>query len=150
MKRIFASTLLIVLLASAGLSHAAPKKNLWPRWQVNNPLSKKTINYRLWANFLKQYVHTNSKGINLVAYADVSEVQKRALRSFLKYMAAIHIDSYNRKTQEAYWINLYNALTVDVVLRHYPVKSIMNIKISGIFSPGPWGAKLIKVEGVPL
>lgn len=65
-------------------------------------------------------------------------------------MATIHINSYNRKTQEAYWINLYNALAVDVVLRHYPVKSIMNIKILSLFSLGPWGAKLIKVKGIPL
>ncbi len=48
----------------------------------------------------------------------------------------------------AYWINLYNALTVRVVLDHYPVASILDIDISpGLFSNGPWGKKLIVVEG---
>jgi len=51
----------------------------------------------------------------------------------------------------AYWINLYNALTVQIVLTHYPVDSIRDIDIapdviSGWFSDGPWGAKLLTVE----
>lgn len=51
----------------------------------------------------------------------------------------------------AYWINLYNALTMQVVLEHYPVDSIRDIDISpGWFSDGPWGAKLVGVEGEQL
>jgi len=37
---------------------------------------------------------------------------------------------------------------VKVVLDHYPVASIMDIKISpGLFAPGPWGRKLLRIEG---
>ncbi|MCB1827266.1 MAG: DUF547 domain-containing protein [Coxiellaceae bacterium] len=150
MKRILASIVLTVLLLASTLSTAAPKKKLWPRWQVNNPLSTKTNNYTFWDYFLKKYVHPNADGINLVAYGQVSDQDKESLHRFLREMSQIHIDTYNRKAQEAYWINIYNALTVDLILRHYPVKSIMDIKISGLFSPGPWGAKLIKVEEIPL
>jgi hypothetical protein len=53
-----------------------------------------------------------------------------------------------RSEQKAHWINLYNALTIKVVLEHYPVKSIRGIKISpGILSSGPWGAKLKGIDG---
>ena len=45
-----------------------------------------------------------------------------------------------------YWINFYNALTVEVILENYPVESIRDIK-SGLFSSGPWGAELVRVEG---
>lgn len=147
MKRIFAALLLLLMICQA---HAAPKKDLWVRWQVNNPLSTKKISYTEWANFLKKYIHTNSNGINLVAYSRVTDEDKYKLIKFLNRMARIHIDSYNRREQEAYWINLYNALTVDVVLRHYPVSSIRKIRISGLFGSGPWGAKLIKVEGISI
>ena len=42
-------------------------------------------------------------------------------------------------------------MTVDVVLEHYPVESIRDIDISpGWFSSGPWGAKLVTVEGEEL
>jgi hypothetical protein len=57
------------------------------------------------------------------------------------------ISAYNGAEQKAYWINLYNALTVEVILSHYPVKSIRNIGISpGLFSRGPWDAKLATIE----
>lgn len=49
--------------------------------------------------------------------------------------------------QLAYWINLYNALTIDVVLKHYPVKSIRDIDISGILADGLWGKELVIIEG---
>ncbi len=44
----------------------------------------------------------------------------------------------------AYWINLYNAATLELVLKKYPVKSIK--KIGGLFS-SPWKKKLVKVNG---
>jgi hypothetical protein len=53
--------------------------------------------------------------------------------------------------QLVFWINLYNALTVKVILEHYPVESIRNIDISpGFFSNGPWGKKFIKIENVKI
>jgi hypothetical protein len=45
-------------------------------------------------------------------------------------------------------VNLYNALTVRVVLDHYPVASIRDIDISpGLFADGPWRKPLITVQG---
>jgi hypothetical protein len=64
------------------------------------------------------------------------------------------VHSLNPVEQFAYWINLYNALTVKAVLDHYPVKSIREISLGGSFLPnfitggtGPWQAKLIQIEG---
>ena len=150
MKRIFISAVSIALLCFCTLTLAAPKKDLWPRWLVNDPLSTQTINFKIWKVFLKNNVHTNAKDINLIAYGSISPFDKKTLVSFLKHMAGVRIDLYNRKVQEAYWINLYNALTIATVIKHYPVKSVLDIKISGLFKPGPWDAKLIKVEGVSL
>jgi hypothetical protein len=54
----------------------------------------------------------------------------------------------NRDEQMAYWLNLYNALTVRVILDAYPVSSIRDIDISpGLFSDGPWGKALVEIEG---
>ena len=63
-------------------------------------------------------------------------------------MVDISVSRLNRAEQMAYWINLYNALTVKVVLDHYPVASIRDIDISpGLFASGPWGKKLVRIEG---
>ncbi len=43
---------------------------------------------------------------------------------------------------------LYNALTVKVVLDHYPVDGIRDIDFSpGLFADGPWDKKLVEIEG---
>ncbi len=66
-------------------------------------------------------------------------------------LAATSADRLRRAEQFPFWINLYNALTVKVVLDHYPVEIIRDIDISpGLFADGPWGKKLVTVEGEAL
>jgi len=50
----------------------------------------------------------------------------------------------------AYWINLYNAVTVQLILDNPGVASIRDISGSGLFSAGPWDQKRISVEGQAL
>ena len=138
--------------AAAGLlphdAAAAPKADLWPHWQANDANSKATLDHAAWAKFLSTYVVSGQDGINRIAYGTVTPGDKQALASYVDGLTAVPISKYNRNEQRAYWINLYNALTIRTVLEHYPVKSIRDISISpGLFSSGPWGKKLIKVEG---
>jgi Protein of unknown function, DUF547 len=81
----------------------------------------------------------------------VAPEDRKALKSYLENLQSLQISQYNRAEQKAYWINLNNALTVEVVLSRYPVESIRDIGISpGLFSRGPWDAKLLTVEGEKL
>ena len=66
-------------------------------------------------------------------------------------LSGVAIGGYAPDEQRAFWINLYHALTVRVILSHYPVSGIREIDISpGLFARGPWDRKLIPVEGVEL
>ena len=47
-------------------------------------------------------------------------------------------DSWRIEDKLAYWINAYNAMTIDLILRHYPVKSIKDIK-------NPWDQRYWKL-----
>ncbi|PIQ43194.1 MAG: Ser/Thr protein kinase [Gammaproteobacteria bacterium CG11_big_fil_rev_8_21_14_0_20_46_22] len=134
----------------ANLGFAAPSKQLWPRWQANTPHSTKIINHASFQHFLNHYVYTTKTGVNFVRYAKVTAQDKTQLKTYLKQLSQIPIAQYNRSVQLAYWINLYNALTIETVLQHYPVKSIRDIKLGSWFSSAPWDAKLITVEGVPV
>lgn len=132
-------------------ARAAPCADLWPRWQANDPASRATIDHSAFGTFLEHYLVIGRDGVNRVAYGEVAPVDRAALEAYIARLGALPISRYDRAEQEAFWINLYNALTVDVVLRHYPVDSIRDIDISpGWFSDGPWGKKLIEVEGAPL
>lgn len=140
--------LFILLVAVVTGLHAAPSKDLWPYWQKHNNRSQQTISHAAWTRFLRKYVHTTKVGLNLVAYAQVPATDRKKLQTYIRTLEDIKISHYNRAQQEAYWINLYNAETVNVILEHYPVKSILDINISpGWFSRGPWDAKLLTIEG---
>ena len=141
----------LLLLLPMHMTHASFYKTLWPQWLVNNPLSKKTISHQLWQNFLDRYVIVNEEQINLVDYAHITPEDYKNLKRYLDELAQVDINSYNRQEQLAYWINLYNALTVYTVADYYPVTSIQEIRISpGLFSIGPWGANLVTVRGTPI
>ncbi len=145
-------TLAALLAGATALpAAAAPEADLWPRWQAHDPESTAKIDHAAWGDFLDAYLVVRPDGANLVRYAGVSEADRQALDAYLDKLAGIEISAYSRPVQFAYWVNLYNALTVDVVLDHYPVDSIRDIDISpGWFSSGPWGAELIEVEGTAL
>ncbi len=129
----------------------APKSELWERWTAHSPSAIATIDHGAWDAFLAKNLVSHADGVNRIAYAKVSEADWNGLVDYLSALSAVRISDFSRDEQRSYWINLYNALTVDVVLEHYPVGSIREISISpGFFSVGPWGKKLIRVEGEEL
>ena len=127
---------------------AAPKAELWPRWQQHNAQNPAQIDFTFWHSFLAKYVDAqHPSGIHRLRYASVSAEDRQALQHYLAVLQTISISAYNRQEQQAYWINLYNALTVSVILAHSPVASIRDMRLSGLFSTGPWYAKLVTIEG---
>lgn len=128
---------------------AAAKAKLWEKWTTHDPAATVTVDHSAWRHFLKKYVRAHSSGVNRVAYAKVRKSDRRKLNKYIKELTDVPISRFSRDEQLAYWINLYNALTVKVVLDRYPVRSIRDIK-SGLFSIGPWSKKLITVEGEEL
>ncbi len=129
----------------------APKSELWERWTAHSPSAIATIDHGAWDAFLAKNLVSHADGVNRIAYAKVSEADRKGLVDYMSALSAVRISDFSRDEQRSYWINLYNALTVDVVLEHYPVGSIREISISpGFFSVGPWGKKLIRVEGEEL
>jgi len=137
-------------MASAGAFERlfAPSAELWPLWQKHDASSTQEIDHSLWNSFLTKYVATGSDGISRVSYKDVSEDDKRALNRYIVASESIAIAEFNKSQQLAYWVNLYNAVTVNIILAHYPVQSIRDIDISpGFFADGPWGKKVLSIAG---
>ena len=91
----------LLLLLFTGLTHASFYKSLWPQWEVNNPLSKEIISHQLWQDFLNRRIITSPENINLVDYAHFSQTDLNLLKDYLRDMAQINIDNYNRAEQLA-------------------------------------------------
>jgi len=129
----------------------APKAELWPRWQAFDAASTAAIDHAAWERFLNAYVRPGGDGVNRVAYGRVGDADRHALADYIGRLEKTAIDGFNRDQQRAFWINLYNALTVKLILDHGPAKSIVDIDISpGLFSRGPWDKKLLNVAGEAL
>ena len=156
MKRlIILSLVAFVLYKTSGI--AAPKSELWPRWQTHNAENREVIDHSAWGIILKKYLVTSQLtmessapvGINLLQYGGVSKIDYDLLKIYLTTLEGIPISSFSRPEQRAFWINLYNAATVNLILEHYPVESITNISFS-FFSFGPWDEELLTIEGEEL
>lgn len=144
----FSALLVTISVQAADLERLfAPKADLWAFWVADNPASSQSISHQKWNRFLQSNVVTGSDKINRIHYAAVSEQDKALLKQYITELSKIKITKFSRKQQLPFWINLYNALTTQVILEHYPVESIRDIDISpGFFSDGPWDKKLIVIQ----
>lgn len=146
--------MLLLLWSMAVFAQAAPKAEPWPRWEAHDESSTATIAHEEWDRLLASYLKTAPDGINRFGYGRVSPADKLALKAYLDRLQALPISRYSRAEQRAYWINLYNAKTIQLVVDRYPVASIRDIRLGGSFSAqifgGPWTAKTLKVEDVAL
>lgn len=133
-----------------GAALAAPAAEAWARWRAHDPASTRRVDHGVWSGLLARYRAAGADGIARFDYASLAAdgPGRATLAAYLAALAATPVSTLARAEQMAFWINLYNALTVDVVVRHWPVDSIRDIRISpGWFAVGPWGRKLIAVEG---
>ena len=109
------------------------------------------IDHGAWTSLLKDYGEPGEDGIVRLDYGRFTDAHKQALKDYIERLTSTPVGTLNRGEQLAYWINLYNALTVDLILDNYPVSSILKINISpGFFSIGPWDKKLVTVEAEEL
>jgi hypothetical protein len=141
---------LVLLLLVAAYGVAAPQAELWPRWEAHNPASSVRVDHADWGRFLDRYLVTDHpSGINRVPYGSVSTADRRALQTYLEELQATPVSDLNRDEQLAFWINLYNAATVELILANYPVDSIRDIG-GGLMRKGPWDDPVLTVEGAEL
>ena len=145
-----AAIALIGLALWVGTAAAAPEAELWDRWTDHDPLSTKTVDHSTWDALTRKHVSGGGKTLALLDYRGMAG-DRAQLDSYLQLLASTQVSALDRSEQFAFWANLYNALTVKVMLDHYPTTTIRDVDISpGFFSDGPWGAKLITVEGEEL
>jgi hypothetical protein len=151
MSKLSIRVLCLIALLAAGAAQAAPRAELWERWTAHDPKSTRQIDHSAWEAFLMRYLRIGPDGVHRVAYGSVTPDDRQALEAYIDGLSRLPISAYSRPQQMAYWINLYNAVLVDVVLDHYPIASVRDIGASPKpGTGGPWDEKRIEIEGVPV
>lgn len=106
--------------------------------------SGKVIDHSAWNSLLGEYVSEGPQGVNLVAYTRLKAEAADSLSAYLAAMQAVAIEDFGPDEQFAFWVNLYNAATVQVIIANLPLTSIRDI---GVLGAGPWGDKAVTVAG---
>jgi hypothetical protein len=108
----------------------------------NYPSSARTADHNLWDSLLQ--THVNSAG--MVDYRGFIADSLR-MKAYLLHLSRRHPNAtWSREEQLAYWINAYNAFTIDLICQHYPLKSIKDIKPGIPFVNSVWDIQFIHIE----
>ena len=107
-----------------------------------NQAGTEPISHQLWNQVLMKYVDFSGD----VNYQGLKENPK----ILLDYLALLRSNRpneelWNKKERLAYWINLYNAFTLKLIIDHYPLESIRDIGsyVQMPFINSPWD-----IEGI--
>lgn len=135
----------VMLLAVAGDTGSRPDPA--QHRQAYDLTSWRRIEHRAWEQFLLRYVRIGPEGIHRVAYGEVTRGDFALLERYIAHLASLPVAEYNRAEQMAYWINLYNALIVRLVIEHYPVADVRDVSAG----PGsPFDLDLVEIDGEEL
>ncbi len=146
LKSIVMLGILPALMGCAAIERLAIPKSELIAADLEQVGTQSAISHQQWDAFLQAYTQLGDDGIVRVNYASVSSGDKQKLEAYIDSLEAQDIGQFTRNAQLAYWINLYNAVTVSVILDHYPVGSIREIR-NGLTDLGPWDEKRVVVSG---
>jgi hypothetical protein len=101
-----------------------------------------------YSDVLSRGLTPDADGVALFDYAQAKDNGDHdTIKAFIADQIALSPSTMTDADATAYWANLYNAVTLDVVLDDYPIKSIRSL---GAFTTGPWKRKIVTVEGEAL
>ncbi|WP_411818577.1 DUF547 domain-containing protein [Hyphococcus sp. DH-69] len=137
-------TVLVLIIWIFGLPALANDLADLGRWSGD---SETVVDHADWGSMLSRYLDTSYEdGINRFSYGNVTASDKSRLKNYINRLTNIDPTTLNKAESFAYWVNLYNALTVDLIIDRYPVKSIKDIK-PNVFAFGPWKMNMIEING---
>tara|TARA_B100001146_G_scaffold225193_1_gene247566 strand:- start:49342 stop:50142 length:801 start_codon:yes stop_codon:yes gene_type:complete len=133
------------LLSAAGISsQGQPTKKVEENLTSSTANSAENVDHSAWDALLKK--HVDNQG--LVDYKGMQK-DRAQLNAYLKELSAYDpTNDWSVQELLAYYINLYNAYTVDLILDNYPVESIKDI--DGAWTKGivPVGNRELSLGGI--
>ena len=128
MKRAFflsLLTILVVTLVNEPRSLLAGDKVYVGQKTFTRGRSMDAIDHATYDKLLQTYVDERGN-VNYAAW-QASAADRRALDAYLRSLSSVDTSARSsRSARLAYWINAYNAVTIQGILREYPTSSIRN------------------------
>lgn len=87
------------------------------------------VDYALWADVLAKHVNAQGR----FDYEGLMK-DRTSFDRFISQVENADLSQLNMDEKKAFWINAYNALTIKVILEHYPVRSIREINFGLVWN----------------
>lgn len=133
------------LLSAAGVtSQGQPTKNVEGELTSTTANSSVNVDHSAWTELLQKHVDENG----MVDYKGFQN-DRSQFDGYLTYLSSLTpTNDWSVQELLAYYINLYNAYTVDLILNNYPTESIKDV--SGAWTKGivPVGDKNLSLGGI--
>ena len=143
-------TLLFLLIHTLfAIAAIAGTDSVTSYWDTGNSSDQTRVDHSQWQKFLDHYLYQTKGDRTLVDYKNVDASGYQELESYIQHLARLDPRDFNPAEQMAYWINLYNALTVKVVLDN-PDKTTITKMGSGLLSFGPWNEDQLTITSQSL
>ncbi|WP_461482081.1 DUF547 domain-containing protein [Porticoccus sp.] len=139
----------LVSLLGSTMAGASTESQYWGYWDRSNERNREIIDHGSWNSILAHYVVNKEGGANRFRYGALSSADQKALKNYIRTLEDTDPRSYRRDEQQAYWLNLYNALTVKIISDNYPVKTFADIRAKNL-SGDPWSSPVVTVSEQPL
>ncbi len=99
-----------------------------------NTTTRQVFDHKLWHNLLQKHIAKTGE-VNYIGFKN----DKKLLNTYINQLSNnTPKPNWSKNDKFAYWMNAYNALTIDLILRNLPLKSIKDIK-------DPWDQRLWKL-----
>ncbi len=124
-----AAAVAIVIVTNATASAKEPLGRAWPAGQY---ISMDDVDHAIYDQLLQTYVNGDGM-VNYAAWRG-SDTDRKSLQNYLVRLSqASPAVKASRAGQLAFWINAYNATTIEGILQVYPTSSIRNhtAKVAG-------------------
>jgi hypothetical protein len=102
--------------------------------QINTASGHAIVDHSVWTELLQKHV-SDQGNVNYKGFKD----DKTTFNAYLNLLSEIPPqDAWTKDQTLAYWMNVYNAFTIKLILDNYPTNSIKDID-------GPWNHRFIKI-----
>lgn len=153
MKRVgtlITGILMVLLVAGGGWHLIRPEPRLIPFPVTSKSADSSSFSYEPYAAVLAKYV--DDRGMVNYRALKASSSDLDAFAASLSRVRREEFDSWSDSQKIAFWVNAYNALTLEAIVRHYPiessfVRSLVYPKNSVRQIPGVWDKLRFVVMG---